>query len=274
MIEIQLEESSSATGRVRRNRARTRLAALLSAAAVLALVAGGLAIVRASGASMSSVTTRGVAGAPAGVPLPADCVPTPHPPPTEYGFVALVTNGTVTGPAVSVTGLDLSICGVLTIVNPAPGSHCATVQAQLRIPGDGVVTSGIDTRLTVVPKMRPKLPVQLHVVPLRQGIDCVDSSHGFTINLAMTMQVGAGAFGLQCRIPLSGTLTTTVSGHLLTPPFHSDQTMTGTFSAGTVVNDDRYCPGNLPASVNRIAGLPAGGYRAMLPTRLAVYQHS
>jgi hypothetical protein len=204
--------------------------------------------------------------------LPAGCKPTPNPPPTEYGFVARATKGTVTGPRLSATGIDMSVCGVITVVNAAPGSGCQHVQAQLRVPSDGVVVNAIDTRLTLVPGQRPRVPVQLHASPVRQGLTCADSAGGFKISLAVTLRVGAGLFGLQCRIPLSGTLTTVVKGPLLTPPYHSSQVLSGSFRSSAVANNDRYCPGQLPAKINRIAGLPSKGYQVRLPTQLAVYK--
>lgn len=207
----------------------------------------------------------------ADVPLPADCVPNPKPPPTEYGFVARVKGGTMTGPSISVTGMDISICGVIRLVNATPGTGCEGVQARTLIPADGVVVNKLKSQLTVIPGKPLDLPVKVKASPMQSDLKCTDSDDGITLELEVKVKGGAGAFGLTCIVPFSGKTRGVVTGPLLSPPYEGSVTITGTLNGGGVTNNDAFCPGDLPERVERITGLPSGGYKVKWPAKISVY---
>ena len=208
---------------------------------------------------------------PTAVKLPADCVPTPHPPPTEYGFVARVTGGTVTGDRMKVTDMDVSVCGVIRVVNATPGSNCTGIQGELIIPADGVVTNGLKAQLTVIPGSPIDIPVEVTATPMASYVRCDGSSGGLKMDLNMKVRGSAGGFGLACQVPFTGTVHSTVTGPLLTPPYEGNTTITGKVDAGQVANNDKYCPGQLPGRVNKIADLPTTGYDVNWPTKVSIY---
>jgi len=208
-----------------------------------------------------------------GMPLPSDCKPDPNPPPTEYGFVARISDGTLDGSGpLKVNGIDVSVCGVIRLVNAQPGSGCSGIQGQLIIPGDGVVTNSLDASLAIkgMPVIQ-HVPTTVSVAPLTSYLSCGSSSDGLKLDLNMSLTGSSGAFGLACDVPMSGTLHATVTGPLLTSPYRGNATMTGAVSLGTVSNNDAYCPGQLPSRINRIADLPDSGYQANWPAKVSVY---
>ncbi len=235
--------------------------------AVPVVVAAIIAATMLSGSAAPRVATV----APAAVKLPADCVPNPNPPPTEYGFVARVTGGTVTGDRMKVTDMDVSVCGVIRVVNATPGSNCAGIQGELVIPADGVVTNGLKAQLTVIPGSPIDIPVEVTATPMASYVRCDDSSGGLKMDLNLKVRGSAGGFGLACQVPFTGTVHSTVTGPLLTPPYTGNTTITGKVDAGQVANKDKFCPGQLPGRVNRIAGLPTTGYDVNWPTKVSIY---
>lgn len=209
----------------------------------------------------------------AAVPLPGDCKPTPNPPPTEYGFVARVTGGTLTGSGpLKVTGIDVSVCGVIRLVNARPGSNCHGAQGELIIPADGIVTNALDARLAIqgMPVIE-NVPTTVKATPMTSYLSCDDSSSGLKLDLNMKVAGSAGAFGLACDVPMSGTVHATVTGPLLTSPYQGNATMTGSVTLGRVANNDKYCPGRLPTRIDTIAALPDSGYQVNWPTKVSVY---
>ena len=188
-----------------------------------------------------------------------------------YGFAARVTGGTVTGDRMKVTDVDVSVCGVIRVVNATPGSGCSGIQGQLVIPADGVVTNGLKAQLTVIPGSPIDIPVDITATPMSSDIECADSSGGLKMQLNMRVSGSAGGFGLACKVPFTGTVHSTVTGSLLTPPYEGHTTITGQVDAGKVSNNDKFCPGQLPGRVNRIAGLPTTGYDVNWPTKVSIY---
>lgn len=213
------------------------------------------------------------AAAAATMPLPADCRPTAHPPPTEYGLVATITEGSLIAPAFRIDGLTAQMCGVIRIVS---GTGGCTVQGQVRIPSDGVVLpADLGATLTVVPGRHPKIPANVHVQPVIQLIPCGGSSaNGLALDMTLAVDGRAGVFGLGCSIPLTGTVHTVVTGDLFSGNYQGSITLTGkAFRAGQVANNDRYCPGTLPGHVNTIAQLPAGNVSVSMSGTVAIYQN-
>ncbi|MDQ6527403.1 hypothetical protein RB608_27560 [Nocardioides sp. LHD-245] len=240
------------------------------------LAAAGVVLTMLPGSAAPSVTVaplRTTAVAQAAVPLPAACKPTSNPPPTEYGFVARVTGGTVQGDGpLKVTGIDVSVCGIVRLVAAQSGG-CTGVQGRLIIPKEGVVTNGLEAGL-VIDGMPPmgNVPTEVIAEPMSSDIACDDSDDGLTMDLRLKINGSAGIFGLQCRVPFTGEVQATVTGPLLTPPFQGTTTITGTVAAGSVSNNDKFCPGQLPKRLNAIAELPAMGYQVNWPTTVSIYQ--
>jgi len=250
---------------------------LLAGAGVVALVATSLML--RPGPVPTGQRTEASAAVPAALrfaqsmPLPADCRPTPNPPPTEYGFVAKITQGGVKGGRMEISGLTAQMCGIVRIVaGKDPGCKA---QGELIIPSDGIIfPSDLKTTLNVVPGMSPQVPTEVRARPVTKVIDCNDSSaNGLKLELAITVDGKAGAFGLECAIPFTGTAHTVITGDLLSGDYTGDFTMTGDdFRAEKVANNDKYCPGHLPGHVNAIAALPGSGYHADLSGQVAIYQ--
>ncbi len=241
-----------------------RWAPLLAVAAVVLTMLPGSAAPR--------VMTAAVL-VPAAVPLPPACVPTPNPPPTQYGFVARVTGGTVGGDGpLKVTQIDVSVCGIVEVINAQSGSGCTGIQSRLIIPKEGVVTNGLKADL-VIDGMPPieNVPTEVVAEPMSSDVSCADSDDGLKMELSLKINGSAGAFGLQCHVPFTGEVHATVTGPLLTPPYQGETTIEGTVDAKTVSNNDQLCPGWLPKRVNKIAELPATGYQVHWPTKVSIY---
>jgi|GEM_PF-3645930 len=218
--------------------------------------------------------TRAAAKFAQNVPLPADCQPTDNPPPTEYGFVAKITKGSVKGGVMQLEGLQGRMCGIIRLI-PGIDPGCP-VEGKLIIPGDGVLfPDDLKTTLNVIPGMHPKVPTKVNAHPIEHAINCNGSSQdGLTLDLSITVDGRAGAFGLECAVPFSGIARTRITGDLFSGDYTGEFTLTGDeFHAGKVSNNDKYCPGELPGHVNRIAQLPGDGYRAELSGTVAIYQN-
>lgn len=268
-------------------RARAVTAVLASAAAVLAVVGvtswvgrdgGGSAHHAASAHPAAPAAAPAHAAGPAAaatvepVPLPLDCQPTSNPPPTEYGFVARLTAGRVSGPAVTIDPMTARICGIIRIV---PGTGGCTAQGQLRVPADGVIfPDDLKATLTVVPGMHPKIPVTAQAQPVVVDIPCAGSSqNGLKLDLPLTVSGGAGAFGLSCNLTISGTAHSVITGDLFSGNYQGTVTLTGNnFHATPVTNSGAYCPGQLPQEVNTIAQLPSDDFGLAMAGVVSIYQ--
>ena len=218
--------------------------------------------------------TRAAAEFAEDIPLPADCRPTDNPPPTEYGFVAAITQGSVEGGVMELDGLQGRMCGIIRL---AAGTHPeCPVEGKLIIPSDGVIfPDDLTTTLNVVPGMQPEVPTAVTAHPIEHAIDCNRSSQdGLTLDLSIVVDGKAGAFGLECAVPFSGIARTRITGELFSGDYTGEFTLSGDeFHAGSVGNNDKYCPGELPDHVNKIAQLPGDDYRAELSGDVAIYQN-
>ncbi|WP_436698459.1 hypothetical protein [Nocardioides sp. BYT-33-1] len=245
----------------------------MSAVVILAMLPGSAAPAAAPPAGASAPSSARLA---AEVPLPAACRPNPGPPPTEYGFVARVTEGSVTGPGpLRIVDVDVSVCGVIRLVNAQPGSGCTGIQAQLVIPAEGVVTNGLNASLAIAgAPVIDNVPTKVNAAPMSSDVACGDSVGGLKMDLSLKVDGSAGVFGLQCRVPLTGRVHATVSGALLSPPYRGQATIKGAVEVGAVSNHDEFCPGRLPRRLNGLVGLPASGYQVDWPAEVSVYQPS
>lgn len=248
-----------------------RWAPLLAVGAVVLTVLPGAAAPPGPSAPQAPV----VPTVAAAVPLPAACKPNPNPPPTEYGFVARVTGGTVAGDGpLEISDIDVSVCGVVRVVAAQAGSGCEGIQARLVIPADGVVTHGLEASLVIpgMPRMED-VPTRVVASPMASDVACNDED-GLAMDLDLRISGSAGIFGLQCEVPFTGAVRATVTGPLLTPPYEGQTRVKGAVRVGAVSNNDKFCPGRLPRRLNRIAELPATGYQVDWPAKVSIYHPS
>jgi hypothetical protein len=115
------------------------------------------------------------------------------------------------------------------------------------------------------------VPTEVVAQPMASNVSCTDSGDGLTMDLNLKVRGSAGVFGLKCEVPFTGEVHATVTGPLLTPPYEGETTIEGTVAAGKVSNSDKFCPGQLPGRLNRIAGLPDAGYQVHWPTKVSIY---
>ena len=252
-----------------------RAVGLVAAVGVLVTLVGtGVAAdaTRAVRGAVGLAEVEPVAAAEA-VPLPAACNPTPNPPPTQYGFVARVKGGTLDGDRVAMTDLDLSVCGIIEVVD-AQDPGCEGVQGLLKIPGEGVVVNSMKTTYTPIPDKVLEVPATVEARPVEQLLPCSDSADGITTDLSVDLLGRVGVFGIECAVPATGTLKGTITGKLLTPPFEGDAVLTGELSLEPVANNDKYCPGTLPDRVDELLDLPLEGNATRLPAKVSVYHPS
>lgn len=248
-----------------------RWAPLLAVGAVALTVLPGAAVTPGPSAPRAPLAPT----AAAAVPLPAGCKPNPDPPPTEYGFLARVTGGTVAGDGpLDISAIDVSVCGVVRVVAAQAGSGCEGIQARLVVPAAGVVTNGLDASLVIpgMPAMR-NVPTRVVASPMAADVAC-DDADGLAMDLELRISGSAGIFGLRCEVPFTGTVRASVTGPLLTPPYEGRTTIEGDVQVGAVRNNDKFCPGRIPRRLNRIADLPATGYRVHWPAKVSIYHPS
>lgn len=247
-------------------------AAIAPIAITAVLIASMLAASKSDAPTASKDALAAMASfAQANVPLPAACKPTPNPPPTEYGFVARVENGTIGGENFEVSEIDVSVCGILRVINATAGSGCDGIQARLVIPSDGVIVRNMKAELTTIPGIKVEVPIEVKAEATTSDVACASSSGGLKTDLTLKVTGKVGAFGLKCGLPISGEAKSTITGALLTPPYQGSTTLTGDLSIGKVTNNDKFCPGNLPDHVNAIAETPASGNGISWPAKISVY---
>jgi hypothetical protein len=276
------------------------VALVLGGAATMAVSSGssgdraGLAARRAAGSAASTPARAGaphtpsgerivadalperIAGSPkllaASASLPADCIPQPSGPPGapyQLGVVGTVQNGVLTAGPATVADIKVKFCGVVTVVNGrAPCGATGTVDS----PPDGQVFGSLSATLTLVPGMLPTVPFVAHPGTITGGFTCQSSSqNGLAVSLDATVSGSTGLYGLSCTIgpftiPLSGVLTGRLSDASIT--------LRGDDFSVPVVSASPTCPGEVPANLDQIAGLPlpAGKASATLPATVSLYQ--
>ncbi|GAA3645251.1 hypothetical protein GCM10022237_00870 [Nocardioides ginsengisoli] len=220
-----------------------------------------------------SYGVRGVGATAPAAQVPAGCRPTSNPPPTEYGFAARVEQASINAGALRIADLDVSICGILRLVSSPPGTSCP-VSTELHVPADGVKVTALKAVFDIIPGKPLEVPVTMRARPTVSLISCEgDSANGFKARLDLALEGRAGLFGLQCAIPFTGIASSVITGPLLSPPYEGQATLKGSdFTVAKVTNHDKYCPGQLPARVGRLAGLPITKVPIDLKAKIAVYQ--
>lgn len=237
----------------------------------LLALAGTLLTLPASADQAPSRVPASVARA-AAPQVPPGCRPSRNPPPTEYGVVARIESGSIDAGVLKIDDMDISMCGVLRLVRS--GESSCPVSSQLVIPSDGVKANALRAVLDIIPDKPLEVPVSMSASPTTSTISCSGSSSGgFKANLDVVLQGRARLFGLQCAIPFSGTARTVITGPLLSPPYEGTATLKGdNFRVLGVSNNDRYCPGQLPARIKRLARLPIQNVPIDLKAKITVYQ--
>jgi len=233
------------------------------------------AIERAAAKSTSAVFAGKLASAPlavmSGSGLPADCIPKRQGPPGapyQLGLVGTVHNGVLTAGPATVADITAKFCGVVTVVNGKP--PCGATGSVIA-PTDGQVFGTLSATLTLVPGMSPKVPFVAHPGTITGGFTCESSGDGLAVTVTATVSGSTGLYGLSCTI---GPLTLPLSGLLTGPLSNASITLKSNDFAVPVVGSSPTCPGEVPANLDAIAGLPIrpGGASATLPATATLYQ--
>jgi hypothetical protein len=181
----------------------------------------------------------------------------------------MVHNGVLTAGTATVADITATFCGVVTVVaGKPPCGATGTVSS----PQDGQMFGSIFATLTLIPGMAPKVPFVAHPGSITGGFACqAPSPHGLEVSLKAVVSGSTGIFGLSCTI---GPLTIPLSGVLTGPLSDASITLTSNDFAVPAVSPSPTCSGQVPASLDTIAGLPipAGGATATLPATAALYQ--
>jgi hypothetical protein len=176
----------------------------------------------------------------------------------------VLTAGTAT-----VADVNAMFCGVVTVVAGTP--PCGAT-GTLSSPKDGQIFGSIFATLNLIPGMTPKVPFVAHPGTISGGFACQPPSpHGLQVSLTAVVSGSTGIFGLSCTI---GPLTIPLSGVLTGPLKDLSITLTSHDFAVPAVTASPTCAGQVPSSLDTIAGLPipAGGATATLPVTAALYQ--
>jgi hypothetical protein len=205
--------------------------------------------------------------------LPADCIPNPVGPPTapyQLGLVGTVHGGVLNAGPATVTNINVTFCGVVTLTNgPPPCGATGTVVS----PPDGQVFGPLSVGLTLVPGMSPNIGFTAIPGLITGGFTCTSTSSpdGLAVFLNATVSgTTGGLFGVSCTI---GPLTIPLSG-VITGPFTAlSGTLTSNDFTVPAIAASPTCPGSIPANVDAIAGLPIapGGANASLPVSASLY---
>jgi hypothetical protein len=234
-------------------------AAPVSAAAGRALPRGAATAFKV--ASLTSATS-----------LPADCIPNPAGPPGapyQLGLVGTVHGGTLTAGPATVANINVTFCGVVTVVGGTP--PCGAT-GNVVSPLDGQVFGPLSVALTLVPGMNPTIGFAANPGTITGGFSCGTSVNGLNVTLNATVSGSTGAlFGVSCTI---GPLTIPLAGAVTGPFTDMTATLTSNNFSVPVVQGSATCPGGVPANIDAIAGLPIapGGASATLPITASLYQ--
>jgi len=203
--------------------------------------------------------------------LPADCIPKPQGPPGspyQLGLVGTVHNGLLTAGPATVADITAKFCGVVTVVN---GKSPCGATGSVVSPQDGQIFGSLSATLTLVPGMSPKVPFVAHPSTITGGFTCEPSTNGLAVTLNATVSGSTGLYGLSCTI---GPLTLPLSGVLTGPLSHASITLKANDFPVPAVSPSPTCAGQVPASLDAIAGLPIrpGGASVTLPATASLYQ--
>jgi hypothetical protein len=202
--------------------------------------------------------------------LPADCIPTYSGPPShpyELGIVGEVTGGElVAGPA-TVANITAKFCGIVTVVG---GTNGCGATGDVSSPTDGQIFGAISADLTFIPGMQPKVPFVAHPGVIKGTFACASSTSGLQVTLEATVSGSTGLFGLSCTI---GPLTIPISGLITGPLSATTGVLSGKNFPVPGVSASPTCAGQVPASLDEIAGLPLKtGTSAKLDVTASLYQ--
>jgi hypothetical protein len=206
--------------------------------------------------------------------LPQDCLPELSGPPAypyQLGLVGHVKGGVlIAGPA-TVSNINVTFCGVVTVVNAtAPcGGATGYVSSQ---PDDQVFgPPPLSVALNLVPGMSPNIGFTANPGTITGTFNCGSGSNGLTVSLVATVSGStAPLFGVSCTIgPLTIPLTGTVTG----PFTNLTTTLTSNDFTVPALQPSPTCSGGIPANVDAIVGLPIppGGASASLPVTASLY---
>jgi hypothetical protein len=256
----------------------------LVTAAVALVLAGSLAVARTSGATGHHAGPRATpaTGKGARAPhdvlasndnLPADCIPNPAGPPTapyQLGLVGTVHGGVLNAGPATVSNINVTFCGVVTLTNGKP--PCGATGTVVS-PPDGQVFGPLSVDLTLVPGMSPTIGFTANPATITGGFTCTStpSPDGLAVFLDATVSGTTGAlFGVSCTI---GPLTIPLSGDITGPFTNLTGTLTSNDFTVPAIAPSSTCPGSVATNVDAIAGLPIapGGANASLPVSASLY---
>jgi hypothetical protein len=203
--------------------------------------------------------------------LPADCIPNPSGPPGapyELGIVGTVTNGELTAGPATVADITAKFCGIVTVVGAKP--PCGAT-GKISSPQDGQIFGTLSAALTLIPGMKPVVPFVAHPGVINGTFSCGPSNNGLLVTLDATVSGTTGLFGLSCTI---GPLTLQLSGLITGPLQDTTGVLAGNDFAVPAITPSPTCAGQVPASLDQLAGLPIkpGGANAKLYVTASLYQ--
>jgi hypothetical protein len=204
--------------------------------------------------------------------LPADCIPNPSGPPSSHyqlGLVGSVTSGDLTAGPATVANLTAKFCGIVTIVGSSP--PCGAT-GTVSSPKDGQIFGALSAQLTFIPGMQPKVPFVAHPGTITGTFKCAPpSKQGLIVTLNATVSGSTGLYGLSCTI---GPLTIPLTGLITGPLSALSGTLTASNFAVPGVTPSSTCGGQVPVSLDQIAGLPIkpGGATAKITVTGYLYQ--
>lgn len=227
--------------------------------------------------------------------FPVDCQPDyyaqpkphfapPYPPYNAYrlGFLAGVSNGSLSVGPVSVAGISAKVCGFATLGagKPAPqGKPYCALQATVSVPADGQLFPTVNAAIRVIPgttspDTEPEIPftpaaksltsvIGLDPTNVRPGEQpppgCQTFTDGLHLQATATAGGSAGLFGLSCGLTLTIPLTAVATGPLVSPnppalPLHG--TLTNSAFVIPPAAPTATCPAVVTQNLNQILGLP------------------
>ena len=204
--------------------------------------------------------------------LPQDCLPQLSGPPSypyQLGLVGKVQGGVLNAGPATVSNINVTFCGVVTVVNAT--SPCGGATGSVSSQPDGQVFSPLSVALTLVPGMSPTIGFTANPGTITGTFNCDSSGDGLTVSLVATVSGStAPLFGVSCTIgPMSIPLTGTVTG----PFTNLTTTLTSDDFTVPALQSSPTCSGGVPANVDAIVGLPIppGGASVSLPVTASLY---
>jgi hypothetical protein len=215
-----------------------------------------------------AVGTRGRAGATSGheagglistaaaraLTLPADCRPH-RGDPIQLGVVATFGGSAQVGPAIAVTALSGTICGVATVVSAPPGEPGDPVACvSIRVPADGITLRPPTVEITSVPHLSPVIGGTRVTIDPLLALFCTSAAPGpLVLRTSASVSATAHVFGLSCAVGLSGVpITASVTGPLSAVTINITS---GPFAVPGPTSTPS-CPSGVTAALDKLVGLP------------------